>query len=456
MSTPAVRVVSLSASNILRLSAVEFTWEEGKRVLTLGGKNGAGKSSVLHAVAMALGGMALCPDQPLKDGEMRGFVSLNLGELVVRREFWRDLLTVQSADGPPAFGEVKSRLIVKNADGIKQEPAQRVLDKLIGKLSFDPMAFASEDADKQAEILRKIVGLNFTDLDEARRIAYETRAIHTKTAKEQLVILDAMPKYEDVPAEEVSSAALLQQLNDADDLRKAAGKAEQAAAAAALNRDRARIATEHAWRLTTEIEQRIVDLQKTLESTIADAKEADVIRVKSEEGVETATRIAAAHLEKIPDTSAIQAQIAAVEDTNAKVRANIARQNVMNTVVKYQNLSATEDAKVEKYDDDKAATLRAAKFPIPGLAISHAGVVTFNGVTFKQSSTAEQIRVSVAIGFALNPALKLLCIKNGNALDDDSFKLIADAAEKEGGQILMEIVTKNKDDVSVFIEDGHS
>jgi energy-coupling factor transporter ATP-binding protein EcfA2 len=227
MSTPAVRIVSLQASNVLRLSAVDFTWKDGQRVLTLGGKNGAGKSSVINALAVALGGMQLCPDEPLKRGETRGFVELNLGELVVRREFWRDLLTEQPADGPPAYGETKSRLIVKNTDGVKQEPAQRLLDKLIGKFSFDPTAFAMDDETKQADTLRKIVGLDFKDHDEQRQIAYERRAVYNKEYKQQLVLLDNMPKYDGVPDEELSLSELSAQLTAADVLRQKAVEASR-------------------------------------------------------------------------------------------------------------------------------------------------------------------------------------------------------------------------------------
>jgi hypothetical protein len=457
MSAPNIRVVSLQASNVLRLSAVEFTWDNNQRVLTIGGKNAAGKSSVLNAVAMALGGLALCPDEPLKRGESRGFVELNLGELLVRREFWRDLLTEQPTSGDPAYGETKSRLVVKNPDGVKQEPAQRLLDKLIGKMTFDPMAFALEaDDKKQAEILRQIVGLDFKDHDESRAIAYERRTVFNKQYKDQLVLLDAMPKYDGVPEQEISLAALSTELDNAYALQEIASDAQETLVMAQAFLKRAQ---DDLSRADVAIEERQAELeiaQRRLDDALKARREREAHVAGATHEIDVAANYLEAKKKAVPDTTAINTRIHTVEDTNSKIRANVARRNVMDTVVKFQKQSEEQDALIAQLDEKRAKTIRDTKFPIDGLGISHVGAVTFNNIALKQASTAEQIRVSVAIGFALNPALKLLCIRNGNALDDDSFKLIADAADAAGGQVLMEIVTKDANDVSVFIEDGHN
>jgi hypothetical protein len=63
--------------------------------------------------------------------------------------------------------------------------------------------------------------------------------------------------------------------------------------------------------------------------------------------------------------------------------------------------------------------------------------------------------VSVAIGLALNPKLKVLLVRNGNLLDDDGLKALSEMADASGAQVWMELVTKDAGGVTVMIEDGH-
>jgi hypothetical protein len=57
------------------------------------------------------------------------------------------------------------------------------------------------------------------------------------------------------------------------------------------------------------------------------------------------------------------------------------------------------------------------------------------------------------MGFAMNPKLKILLIRDGSLLDEDNLKMVAEMAEKEGGQLWLERVSEGSE-VSVIIEDG--
>ena len=94
-----------------------------------------------------------------------------------------------------------------------------------------------------------------------------------------------------------------------------------------------------------------------------------------------------------------------------------------------------------------------AAYPVAGLGFDQLGGVTFNGLPFSQASTAEQLRVSVAIGLALNPQLRVLLIRDGSLLDDDSMKMVAKMAAKADAQVWIERVEIDGQ-VSVVIEDG--
>ena len=111
-----MKIINLQAENIKRLKAVEIT-PQGNAVV-LGGENGAGKSSVLDSIMMALGGGRTICEQPIRDGETRASIRLDLGKYVVERKFTKG----------------KSYLTVTQADGAEIKSPQAMLDELIGSL----------------------------------------------------------------------------------------------------------------------------------------------------------------------------------------------------------------------------------------------------------------------------------------------------------------------------------
>ncbi len=83
-----LKIVSLEVDNVKRLHAVHIKPDGG--MVIIGGKNGAGKSSVLDAIEMALGGKKSIPRRPVRDGEESAHVVCDLGSLIVRRHFTPD------------------------------------------------------------------------------------------------------------------------------------------------------------------------------------------------------------------------------------------------------------------------------------------------------------------------------------------------------------------------------
>ena len=91
--------------------------------------------------------------------------------------------------------------------------------------------------------------------------------------------------------------------------------------------------------------------------------------------------------------------------------------------------------------------------PIDGLSFDSDGVY-FKGVPFSQASSAEKLRVSVAMGIAMNPELKVLLIRDGSLLDQKNLKLIAGMANDSGHQVWVERVGSGEE-CQVIIEDGY-
>src|SRR5688500_9341273 len=118
------RVVRLQAESVKRIRAVDIS--PSGAVVTIRGKNAQGKSSVLDSIQYALGGKGAAPPRVIRDGETEAVVVLELEDLVVERRW-------SSND--------RSTLEVRSKEGAKYSSPQAMLDRLVGDLSFDPLAF---------------------------------------------------------------------------------------------------------------------------------------------------------------------------------------------------------------------------------------------------------------------------------------------------------------------------
>jgi len=448
-----MKIVRLSSSNVKRLSAVEVTPAPDGSLVTIGGKNGSGKSSVLDSIAYALGGNDLVPTQPIRTGQSEAKVTVDLGDYIVTRRFYREQVedVPGAADSKMVWTSTQSVLVVTNREGAKYPSPQALLDKLYGKLTFDPLAFSREKPPAQNEILRRLVNLDFGLINDQRRLLFDTRAMEKKTVTLAESRLDNLPHHATpqgiyeitiMPIDEVSN-----EIRRAEELRQAAAEADRAASKMeqsieSLQKDRTLMA-EKIKTLRAQLDQ--LDAEQAACDIEVDAKMAALADLKV---------VAVKTLAAVPDSVALASKFTDLDVQNTHARHNqawlVQEQEVMN----HQALVAELTKKLEQLDADKAAKLQGAKFPVAGLGLTDDGV-TFEGLPLAEVSASVQLRVSIAIGLALNPTLKVLLIRNGNLLDDDSLKLVAEQAAEAGAQVWMEYVTSDAGDVSVMLEDGH-
>src|SRR5688572_19792136 len=94
-----MRVVELRAENFKRLKAVRINPAAGLQQIS--GANAQGKSSVLDAVFAALGGASAAPIKPIREGAEKAEVTLDLGDMLVRRRWTASgsTLQVESKEG---------------------------------------------------------------------------------------------------------------------------------------------------------------------------------------------------------------------------------------------------------------------------------------------------------------------------------------------------------------------
>jgi DNA repair exonuclease SbcCD ATPase subunit len=428
-----MKIINLVASNVKRLLAVDIT-PQGN-VVVIGGKNGAGKSSCLDAIEYALGGDPSAK-MPVRRGEEKARIVLDLGDLIVKRTF-------TAAGG--------TSLVVTNADGVKQMSPQGILDKLVGKLTFDPLNFARQKPQQQAETMRALVGLDFAALDVAREKLFDERTAVNRHVKNLEAQLSAFPKY-DVPGEEVSGADILTEQQKAsetnaanDELRRAVGVEQDRLAD--CNRQ-----IKAGQNLCNDITLEIEKLKIKLNAAEKELRDANAAVPDLEKSI-VAARSKAESAKDI-DLTQFKSKLATVEETNRKVRSNVQRADLVAGLKKHSEDAEKMTARLEKMDSDKRAATTNAKYPVPGLLFDASGGITLNGIPFEQCSAAEQLKVSIAVGFALNPKLRVLLVRDGSLLDEDSMNVLIAMATEADAQVWIERVETDAH-TSVVIEDGH-
>lgn len=394
------KIIRLQSTNYKRLKAVEITPDKDGNLVIVAGKNGQGKSSVLDSITAALGGVnAKTTPKPIRDGEDRAEIVLETEDLVVTRRF------------TPSGSTLK----VTSPDGATYPKAQARLDDLLGKLSLDPLAFTQLSDREQLATLLDLVELPFdpAELDAQRKAVFDRRTEvnrQVKDAEARVKGLTVTEKVEPVSVSDLLAEYRAEQSvaeKQEADLRRADEVAEQIG----------------------ELEQRLAELRATrdeLANTISGHREVNLDRIQG----------------RIDNAEQINAQAREFKDYEA------ARDQLGDAQHDAEKLTS----ELVRIDKTKAEGLAAARFPIPGLGFEDGGV-SYQGVPFKQASSAEQLRVSLAMAIALNPSLRVIRIADGSLLDADNLALIESMAREHDFQVWIEMVD-DSGERGIVIEDG--
>lgn len=428
-----LHIVSLTAENVKRIVAVKI--EPTGALVEIAGKNGAGKTSILDSIWWALGGAGALQSAPIRKGQDKARIRLDLGDYVVTRTFAR-------TEGE----EFTTALSVDNADGGKLTKGQTLVSSFLGDLTMDPLEFLRKKPKDQFDALKGYVeGVDVEAIDAANRTDFDKRTDVNRRAKAKTAEADAMPIPDATPAEKVDEAALLVELEEVGkhntdrETRKA--NREKAATAIEQSRKDAAAKREEAAAIIAEAERKRVAL------------EAQAVKVE-QEAADLEKRLAeSGELPEPKDTAEIRDRLAAAKAINAAVDQAARRKVLKAEADTLEKESDAITARMEARAQQKQDAIAAAKMPVEGVTFVD-GAIMLNGVPFDQASDAEQLRASVAIAMAGNPRLRVLRIREGSLLDEDGVKLVAEMAETKGWQVWMEVVSSTGGRGFV-IEDGH-
>jgi DNA repair exonuclease SbcCD ATPase subunit len=441
-----LKIIRLIAENVKKLRAIQIT-PEG-HIVQISGPNAAGKTSVLDSIWYGLGGGQALPEEPIRKGAARGEIHLDLGEMIITR----------------TFTQKGSYLKVVSKDGLEWKSPQKLLDKLIGKFSFDPLAFARLDEAKQRELLLSLVtiplsrdhlqhisgmpvqrnGDPINAMNTVYKALYDQRADHNRNVKriEAAVASIAIPQgMEDV--EPISAGQLVAERREleAANARNEAAKRqfldlEQQNKALKDQKEQLESRKQDLLKQVKEIEEAIHETESLIE-----ASDAELVQAAN------ATRDLVDH-----DFSEIDTRIVQADEVN-RIAGEVARRKALQEELDREQKQASEcTAKLEAIGRYKTQLMEQTNFPIRGLDF-RAGKVVYNGVPIGQASAAEKLRVGMAIAMALNPRLRIIRIEDGSLLDKQSWRVIEEMAQQGDYQVWIETVA-DEPGQGIYIYDG--
>lgn len=402
-----MKILRLQGENFKRMTAFDIT-PEGNTVV-IAGKNAQGKTSVLDSIAMLFegkkGNVAKATPKPIKEGAESAMLMAETEKFIVKKK-WTDndheYLEITSKDGTAHFAS-----------------PQAMLDAITGDLSFDPLEFTRLKPKEQRELLLGIVTLTI-DLEKWQQ-EHDNLMEHRKVIgreadalKGKLATMKAVPA--GTPDEEISMTQATMDYQEAMKHNDQIAKADAEVDA-------------HVRKIT-EMESMLKILREEL------------ARKQTER----------AGMGEPKDVEAVRKVMVDAEQINTAVR------------LKKERMAAERDsaAKTEEYEGAtkqlegmraaKESALASAAFPVPGLGIDDTGV-TYNKVPFSQCSSAEQLKVSMAIAMAKNPELRVIRITDGSLLDAENMKVLEEMAARNDFQIWVEKVD-DSGKVGIVIEDG--
>ena len=422
-----VKIASLELENVKRIHAVEL--EPAQDGLTvIGGKNAQGKTSVLDAIAWALGGDKMKPADPNRKGgatPARLRVELSNG-IVVERKGKNGSLHVTDTTGKKA--------------------GQQLLNDFISQLALNiPRFMNGTDADKATALLQTLgIDAELAKIDGSIRTTFQDRQLVGRDAKAKRAHAEKLPHHDDAPTEPVSAAELIQEQQAILARNGEKLKAKQDAEDTAKKAEFARTAVSATNMRVADLEQQLTEARAELDRRTKEAEEAE----------EKAKVLAQSTAELVLEsTEEIESSIANIETINNQVRDNQAKAEADAEALRVEQEYDGLTQKLEDLRAKRRGLLDGAPLPLPELSIDDEGALTYKDHTWGDMSGAEQLVVATAIVRATKPECGFVLVDKLEQFDTDELAKFGEWAKGEGLQIIGTRVATD-DSCTVVIVDG--
>lgn len=408
-----IKINSLELDDVKRIKAVKLEPTENG-LTVIGGKNNQGKTSVLDAIAWALGGDKFRPSGAVRDGSAvppHLKVTLSNGIVVERCGKNSDL---------------------KVTDGSGKRGGQQLLNAFISSFALDLPKFMESSSKEKANVLLQIIGVGdeLSDLDKQESVLYNRRLEIGRIAEQKEKYAAELPEYTGVPKEPVSPSELIRQQQDI----------------LARNGENRR-KRERAAELRFEYEKCLEKIEMLRQELLK--------LEKQEAGLSDDLRTAELTASELTDesTEELERNIREIEAVNIKIRCNLDKEKSEMDAKHFRDEYIGLTDEINNIRISRKKLLDNAALPLSGLSVEN-GELTYKGARWDCMSGSDQLRAATAIVRKLNPECGFVLIDKLEQMDTETMNEFGSWLESEGLQAIATRVSTGGE-CSIIIEDGY-
>ena len=400
-----VHITALEVENVKRIQAVSL--EPSPTGLTvIGGANNQGKTSVLDAIAWALGGDRYRPDNVQREGSSapaRLKVTLSNGIIVERRGKNCDL---------------------KVTDPTGRRGGQQLLNSFVEELALNLPKFMEASNREKADTLLRIIGVGdrLRELEQKEQQLYHQRTYTGQQRDQKAKYARELPFVPDAPDEPVSASELIRRqqdilLRNAENQRK-----RQRLAQLSQERDVMREQLELLREQLSQVEADLTAAQK------------DAAQLNDE------------------STAELEESIRRIDEVNQAVRTNAERRRAEGEAELLERQYCELTEAITQVRTERTQLLNGADLPLPGLSVEN-GTLLYRGQPWGNLSGSDQLKVSAAIVRRLKPECGFVLMDKLEQMDPRTLSEFGTWLEQESLQVIATRVSTGGE-CSILISDG--
>ncbi len=408
-----IKINSLELDDVKRIRAVKLEPTENG-LTVIGGKNNQGKTSVLDAIAWALGGDKFRPSEAYRQGStVAPKLSIKLSNgIVVERSGKNSDLKVIDPNGKKA--------------------GQQLLNAFISTFALDLPKFMESTSKEKANVLLQIIGVGdkLAEFDRQENTLYNRRLEIGRIADQKLKFAKEMPEYENVPKEVISVSELIKQQQK---ILARNGENERLRNKAFELQAQRNTYAEKVNQLTEEL-KKYRELLAAAEKDMTNAfKTAEQLHDESTEELEN--------------------NIRDIEALNIKIRSNLDKEKAKMDAQQFSDEYEVLTKQIADVRENRRKLLDSAELPLAGLSVEN-GELTYKGARWDCMSGSDQLRTATAIVRKLNPECGFVLIDKLEQMDTETMNEFGSWLESEGLQAIATRVSTGGE-CSIIIEDGY-